>query len=323
MKSYLWVVLLIGLSPSLSAETVQVAPISVTEWKSVYGNVETRNRVPARARIGGTVTKLDVAEGDTVSAGARIAVIEDVKLTFQIDALDARLESLAARLATARSDLTRGEQLIERGVITNRRFEELQTAVDVLEGEISSLESERSVVEQQIKEGDVLAPGDGIVLSVPASLGSVSAPGEVIAEIGGGGTFLRLALPERHARNLSEGDRIEIEGAEGARNGTLAKVYPLIEGGRVQADVEVDGLDARFIGRRVLVRLPVGERKAILVPESTLSRNGGLDFVTVQSEDDLIRRVVVPGETLTRDGAKWREILTGLEPGDVVVTPDE
>jgi hypothetical protein len=32
---------------------------------------------------------------------------------------------------------------------------------------------------------------------------------------------------------------------------------------------------------------------------------------------------VVPGATVDRDGAAWREILTGLSAGDVVVTPDE
>ena len=37
----------------------------------------------------------------------------------------------------------------------------------------------------------------------------------------------------------------------------------------------------------------------------------------------LRERVVVPGETVTRGGGTFREILTGLEPGDMVVTGDE
>jgi membrane fusion protein, multidrug efflux system len=306
-----------------AAGTLDIAPERMIEWKPVYGQVETRDRVPARARIGGVVATLVVTEGDTVEAGEQLAMIEDVKLSLQIDAIEARLQALGARLATARSELTRGEQLSERGVITGQRLEQLQTAVDVIEGEVSGLEAERSVVEQQIAEGAVLAPDAGIVLSVPLSVGSVVVPGEAVAIIGGGGFFLRLSVPERHAGDLSEGDAIEIVAGDTTRSGTLAKIYPQIEGGRVNADVEVEGLDPTFVGRRVPVRLPVAERMAILVPQSALTRSAGLDFVAVQTADGPVQRAVVPGATISRDGSPWREILSGLVAGDVVVTPDE
>lgn len=316
MLPLLWLVPL-----AATAETYEVAPQSVTEWKSVYGQVETRDRVPARARIGGTIVELDVTEGDIVNSGQRVARIVDEKLQFRIDALDAQLDALASQLQTAQADLTRGEQLIESGVITRQRFEQLQTAVNVLDGQISSLSAERLVVEQQIAEGEVLAPDDGIVLLVPVSRGSVVTPGESLAEIGGGGAFLRLSVPERHATTLAEGDKIEI--SESGQSGTLVKLYPQIAGGRVEADVEVEDLDARYVGRRVPVRLPVGERDAILVPDMSLFRTGGLDFVTIETPAGPLARAVVPGGSVERDGQTWREILTGIESGDRVVIGNE
>lgn len=321
-RSFL-ILLLCSFASSASAETFEISYQTVTEWKPVYGQVETRDRVPARARIGGTILSLDVTEGDEVQSGGRIALIEDPKLTFQIEAVDARLDALTSRLETAHSELARGEQLIQRGVITSQRFEELQTSVSVLEGEIASLEADRLVIERQIEEGAVLSPEDGIVLAVPISVGSVVVPGEAIATVGGGGVYLRLSIPERHAADLSKGDLIEIGTVGELRQGTLAKLYPQIEGGRVQADVDVEGLDPDFIGRRMPVRLPVGQRQAILVPEAALSRHGGLDFVTVQTDEGPVERVVVPGGALQRDGMQWREILTGLTAGETVVTDDE
>jgi RND family efflux transporter MFP subunit len=323
MRSLFLSLPMLCLSTWAGAETLEVAPHRITEWKSVYGQVETRDRIPARTRIGGTVVAIEVTEGDPVQAGQRIAMVEDDKLTLQIDALEARLTALAARLATARSELARGEQLFERGVLTKQRLEALRTDVDVIAGEVSGLEADRQVVRQQIEEGAVLAPESGIVLAVPVSRGSVVGPGETVAETGSGGVFLRLAVPERHAGDLAEGDPIEIGGPADSRSGTLVKLYPQIEGGRVQADVEVEGLDARFVGRRVPVRLPVAERQAILVPEAALSRHGGLDFVTVAVGETTLRRVVVPGAAIEREGATWREILTGLEAGDMVVIADD
>jgi multidrug efflux system membrane fusion protein len=309
------------------AETLTVTAQPITEWKSVYGEVETRDRVPARARIGGTIVTLEVTEGDRVDAGARIAVVEDDKLAFQLDSLGAQLEALKAQLETAQADLTRGEQLIERGFITGQRLEQLQTQVDVIQGNIRSLESQRLIVAQQVAEGEVLAPEAGVVLSVPISRGSVVTPGEAMAVIGGGGVFLRLAVPERHAGDLAEGDTIEIAAAADSaemRTGRLVKLYPQITGGRVEADVEVEGLDARFVGRRAPVRLPVGERQAILLPEAALSRAGGLDIVEIETDaGEVLGRAVVPGETVMVEGAPWREILTGLEEGDRVVLGHE
>lgn len=318
------VILLLGLLASpLWAETLTLNPTTLTEWKAIYGQVDTRDRVPGRARIGGIVDSLMVTEGDQVEAGQPLAVITDDKLQFQIDALNSRLDALNSQLATARADLERGRQLLDRGVITTQRFDALQTQVDVLEGEIAGTESEKLVVERQIEEGRVLAPEAGIILNVPVSRGSVITPGEAVAEIGGGGVFMRLAIPERFSAALAEGDTIQIEGADGLQEGRLAKLYPLITGGRLQADIEVEGLDARFIGRRVPVRLPVGEREALLVPESAVSQTGGLDFVTIEDHGQPLRHVVVLGQEIIRDGAVWREVLSGLEPGDIVVTGNE
>lgn len=326
----LWVAVILAATVPVQAETPAVELRTIVEWKSVYGQVETRDRLPARARIGGTVTELDVTEGDSVQAGQRIAVVKDDKLAFRLGSIDAQLAAVDAQITTANADLERGRQLIERGVITSQRLEQLQTAVDVLEGQTRGLASERLVIEQSIAEGEILAPEAGVVLSVPISRGSVVAPGEAMAVIGGGGVFLRLSVPERHAASLTEGDTIELGTGSGSGNanapltGTLAKLYPQIVGGRVEADVEVPGLDGRFIGRRLPVRLPVGERTAILVPEAALSRQGGLDFVTVQGNlGGTIRRPVVPGGAVRRDGGIWREILSGLVVGDHVVLGDE
>lgn len=110
--------LLIAVPDLAQAESLTVEPVEIIEWKSVYGEVETRDRVPARARIGGTIQALDVTEGDRGEAGEQIALVEDSKFAFRLDSIDAQLESLNAQLASAKTDQWRGETLLERGVIT-------------------------------------------------------------------------------------------------------------------------------------------------------------------------------------------------------------
>lgn len=303
------------------AETLALSPAMVTEWKSVYGTVEAREMVPARARIGGIVQSLSVTEGDRVKAGQEIAVVHDDKIAFQIAAYDAQIEALQAQLSTAQTDLERGQALVERGVITAQRLDQLRTSVDVLSGQITTIRAQRSIAEQQGAEGRVLAPGDGLVLTVPVTPGAVIMPGEPVATIGGGGVFLRLAVPERHAFSLKEGAEIRITALGAAAAGRIAKLYPQIANGRVVADVEVEGLETAFVNARVLVSLPVGERAALLVPAGAVTTRAGLDFVRVAEAGGEVERAVVLGERAVRDGADMVEVLSGLAAGDEVVLP--
>jgi RND family efflux transporter MFP subunit len=315
ISAFSLIALFLGAVPAF-ADSVTLAPVSITEWKAVYGRVEARDRIPARARLGGTLVSLSVAEGDVVAQGDVLAEIVDEKLGFQLAALEAQGQALAAQLANAQTELTRGEELLAQGVTTAQRLDALRTQVDVVTGQIAALEAQRQVVAQQAAEGAVLAPVAGRVLDVPVAQGAVVMPGEAVAQIGGGGIFLRLAVPERHAANLTEGDAIQIEGADGVAEGRLVKIYPLIENGRVVADVEVAGLSDRFVDARVLVRLPVGKRAALLVPEAALVTRGGVDFVGIEGAG---LRAVVPGARVSIEGAAMVEVLTGLQAGDVVV----
>jgi membrane fusion protein, multidrug efflux system len=302
------------------AATLDLAPVEVTEWKSVYATVEARRVVPARARIGGTVTALAMTEGDSVAAGAELGRVTDDKLDFQLASLQAQIAASEAQLANAQAESARVDALVAKGIQSAQQLDAMRTRVDVVEGQLLALRADRDRVTQTQAEGAVLAPAEGVVLTVPVSAGEVVLPGEPLATIGSGGFFLRLQVPERYGEALREGNLIGI--GEGDKNGRLAKIYPQIEGGRVQADIEVDGLESRFVGARIAVRLPVGSRMALAVPAAALTHRGGLDFVTVETAGGQVERVVVPGGPVEVGGENLIEIVSGLAAGARVVLPE-
>lgn len=312
---------LLSVAGVAQAANLTLQRVVVPEWKAVYGQVEARDSVLARARIGGTIIDLRVTEGDTVRAGDVVAVVKDDKLDFQIKAIDAQLLGLKASLKNAQAEFDRAERLIKSGAATAQRLDQLRTEADVVRNQIAATEAQRSVVVQQQSEGQVLAPSDGRVLRVPVTKAAVVMPGEAVADIGGGGFFLRLAIPERHAVSLKQGSEIRIATAGRSLSGILAKIYPQIENGRVIADVEVSALDTDFVNARVLVELPIGSRQALVVPRSALTTRSGIDFVTVSENGKPVERAVVAGDVIDITGTDGIEILTGLQPGDIVVTP--
>lgn len=305
------------------ADTLELRPTEVTEWKAVYGRIEAKDNIPARARIAGTIIELKVSEGDQVRSGDVIAIVKDEKIDFQIQSIDAQLSGLKASLDNAKSVLDRNEKLSKSGVATTQALDQSRMQVDVLSNQIASAQAQKSVFMEQGKEGSVLAATSGKVLTVPVARNSVIMAGETVATIGGGGFFLRLAIPERHAGQLVENAQIEIDTVDGlaAGQGRLAKIYPEIDNGRVIADVNVDELKATFVNARVLVRLPIGSRPALLLPPSAIKTRYGLDFVTIDDAGKTVDRTIVPGQRIVLDGKPMVEILSGLSDGDKVILP--
>jgi len=311
-----------------AAESYLVKPAHVPDQKAVFATVESRRVVPARARIAGIVADLAVKEGDHVELGQVVATVGDEKLVLQMKSLDAQIAGLEAQVTQAQTDLTRAEELVGRGTIPRVRLDEARTAFNVASNALRSRQAERSVVQQQFTEGNVLAPAAGRVLRVPLTSGAVVMAGEPLAEIAEQNFVLRLRVPERHARFLKAGDTVRVDAAElgdtEPRFGTITLVYPRIEDGRVVADAKVEGLGDYFVSERIRVWISAGERLAFVVPASFVTTRFGVDYVKVQANpnEPAIDVPVQRGRELPRtDLPDGIEILSGLKPGDRLVKP--
>ena len=299
------------------AADLTLAPIEVVESKALFGRVESRYVMPARSRIGGTLVTLDVSEGSEVKAGDVIGRIVDPKLESQLSAAQARIDAARSQLQNAEAELKRHDELLARGATTVQRVDQVRTTVEVARNALTEAEAARAVTSQQIAEGDVITPATGRILTVPQRLGAVVMPGEPGATVAGGGVFLRLAIPERHAAELTVGTKVAVEDG----TGIVEKVYPQIENGRVIADVAVEGLTDMFIGQRVLVHVPVERRAVLAVPEAAIETRSGIDYVRVATDAGDLPVAVVPGALVESEQGPMREILSGLRSGDGVVTP--
>ncbi len=306
------------------AFTVRVAPLA--DEKAVHATVESEDVVPARARIGGTVGRLAVKAGDRVAPGQVLAVVADDKLLLQLASIDAQIAGLQSQLLQSQSDLARAETLFRQGSGARVTMDQARTAVELATAQLKARAAERAVVDQQVTEGQVLAPVGGKVLSVPVTNGSVALPGDVLASIAGQDYVLRLRVPERHAGFVKVGDRIRLDtsgrGGTSPAFGTITRVYPRIEDGRVVADASMDGLAAYFVGERVTVWVGAGTRPGIVVPGAMLRTRFGLDYALVKRGSGVVETPVQRGRPLpTPDMPDGVEILSGLAAGDALVRP--
>lgn len=317
-------------APRSRAGELVVQPLTIPEMKAVFGQVESRIVVPGRARIGGTVREIRVREGDQVQEGQAIALIVDDKLALQLSAAAARIEALNSQLENARLELERAEQLRASGTGTQTRLDQARMQFEVATNQVAAAKADKAVIEQSAREGEVLAPASGRVLTVPMTLGSVVLPGEEIARVAPGPYYLRLSLPERHAAEIVQGALVLV-GERGltqsagqlptARQGRIIKVYPEIANGRVIADVELEGIGDFFVNERTLVAIPVGKRSVLAVPPAAIRTVHGVDYLRVATADGEMDVAVILGETFDDGGEARVEVLSGLRAGDRVKQP--
>ncbi len=316
-----------AVATAIAPQTFQVVELEVDDFKAVFATVRSKDRIDARVRTPGTVVSLKVDEGAHVEAGQVLAVLADPKIALKIKALDAQILGLESRVANAKLDYDRAEQLRQRGVSPQARVDQLKTAHDLAANELKSLRAERQVAEEQVAEGRVLAPAAGRVLKVPVTTGTVMMAGESVATIAANLYLLRLELPERHARFMKKGDTIKL-GARGLSldqqvigEGRIVQVYPELQGGRVIADAEAPKLGDYFVGERALVWISAGKRKTMVIPASFTFRRFGLDYVRVARMDGATQDIVVQlGQAAPIDnGTDGIEVLAGLVAGDAIV----
>jgi RND family efflux transporter MFP subunit len=317
---------LIASVPALGAETLTVALRPVSDEKAVFATVESISVVPARGRIGGTVVPLNVREGDPVTRGQAIAIIGDEKLALQMKALDAQIAALQAQSDQAQIDFERTEGLVERGTLPRVKLDETRTALNVAQNSLRARTAERAVVNQQLSEGQVLAPDDGRVLKKLVTVGSVVLPGDPVVTVAQQHFKLRLRVPERHAQFLKAGDKVRVDGAEfgeGAEKwGVIDLVFPQIEEGRVIADAIVEGLGEYFVGDRLRVWISGGERPAYVIPSNYVKTRFGIDYVLLREGDRAVDVPVQRGrDRPSPDLPDGLEILSGIRAGDQLVLP--
>jgi RND family efflux transporter MFP subunit len=303
---------------------------SVPDYKAVAAILTNRDVGDARARIGGTLQRLLVREGEQVRRGQVLAIVLDRQLSLQAQAGSANVTAAEAAATRAGGDLARYKVLFDKGFISPSRMDQLSAESRAADAQLRAARAQAGAMFAASNEGRVVAPADGRVTRAPIPEGAVVLPGDVVVAISTGARVLRLELPEGEAGFLVQGQSISIVGEDDGSPARMAKVrqvYPAIANGRVTADLDAADFSGDFVGARVRVLVPTGERKAIVVPDKYIITRFGVDYVRLVRQNAGIKGGAI--DIPVQRGARIPtpalpngvEILSGLHDGDQILPP--
>ena len=128
------------------------------------GNVEPIRAVEVTSKASGEVTRLYVDVGNEVEPGALLAEVDPRDVRNAFDQSQADLEVAQARAEISQAQLTRSEELLESGVISDQEHE--SRALDFANSRASVVRAETNFELAQLRLDDVIirAPLAGTIL---------------------------------------------------------------------------------------------------------------------------------------------------------------
>ena len=315
---------------------VMVQEMQIADTFDAVGTVRARQTAQLASQTTGTITAINVHEGDLVRQGQTLAVIDDAQAGAGVAqaqaALSAANEEVNASqsdLALAASTLERYRLLYEKKSLSPQEFDEVNARFKAASSRRDMAHSRRQQMAAALKESQtsldhfrVRAPFSGIVTARQADPGTLAIPGVTLLTVEDIARYrLEVSVDEHDLKYVHLGQSVSVSVdalGNGLLEGKVIQIIPAADPESRSFIVKVElpvspGLRSGLFGRAKFSR---GERKSLTVPQTAVVQRGQLREVYVVGEDKLASLRYV---SLGDQGQGQVEVLSGLSSGEKLV----
>jgi len=320
--------------PVVSGVKVErITPATIDESYDASGTVTARTVSAISSRVMGTVTTVHVKEGQRVKAGQLLLTLDardlGEKVTGAESAYNEALKALGSATEQrdhAKTTYERFLKLHEQNALSTQELDNMETKKKVAELEYQRAEAMVKRAEAGLKEArvykgfaSITSPIDGIVSSKKTDTGSMATPGIPLMIVEDDSAYkVEAAVDERFLNTMVTGMSATISVAGQTMEGRVVEIVPSVDpiSRTFMVKLEVPGGALRS-GQYVKVSFATGRKVSLLVPAVSVVRKGQLTGVYRVDDDGLVTyRLIKAG----RMHGQSLEVLSGIEPGDRIVT---
>jgi membrane fusion protein, heavy metal efflux system len=311
------------------------------ETRDVMGKLQVAAHVDTDARliahvgspVSGRIIKLLVFEGQSVKAGAVLAMLHSTELS---DAQVALIKATSQQNLAATS-VKRAEQLVEADVIGRAELERRRAELLQASTEAASYRTQLrglGMTEEQIRQVEtnrklsadypVVTPKSGTVLKRDITIGQVVQPADPAFTIADLSTVWIVAnVPEEDAGELEKGLAVSVRIPaipEANITGHLSFVSPIVDPATrtVEVRMDVDNKQGLLKPDQLASMTFVGHaNRKLTVPNAAVVREGNSDYVFVQTSPT---RYVLREVSLGEEENDYRVVLSGVQENEQIVT---
>jgi multidrug efflux system membrane fusion protein len=290
--------------------------------------------VTLKTRVDGQIMSVNYKEGQAVRKDQPLVEIDSRPYQVQLTQAEGQLMRDQALLQNAQTDLARYEDLIKKNAVAQQIYATQKSTVAQDEGNVKTDEGNIASARLNIAYCHIIAPIAGRVglrLVDPGNLvnAAASTPLAVITQTQPISVIFTLpevqvpaVLKRTRAGQKLKVDALDRESKSVIASGELTTLDNVIDQttGTLKFRATFPNKDeVLFPNQFVNARLLVEEKKSVtLIPNGAIQRNGSITFVYLV--DSGKSAVTIRNVKLGTAGADDTEVVSGLEPGDVVVT---
>lgn len=316
-------------------ETATAEAVEIPIIYRAMGTVESKITANVAAQIQARILTVKVDEGDHVKKGDLLITLDDEEFVARRNQAQSALDAAAASVIEAQQGLIAAEANYERAKLEYERYAKLfkdkaatpeqkegidaqyrqaKASVEQAKQAVQGAQASVKRAQQVLREAEIMlgytkiySPMDGIVSQRLADPGDLALPGKPLVVIyDPHGLRLEAVVRETLIGHVKTRRKFEVEITSlGCKlEGSVEEIVPTADPVSRTFVVKValpfrEDLYPGMFGRLLI---PIGKRKAILIPKECWQRVGQLDTVVV------------------KDGKKWRRIYVkvGQERGDKV-----
>jgi len=191
----------------------EVAPAPVARSLEFTGTARAARTSPLSAKVGGILRKLLVREGERVTQGQPLCVIDPTDMLLRSEAAMVAHAQAQEGLANARADLERAEKLHGSKALSDTMLQKAQLGLKLAELGLQAAEVNLRTVRQALADTKLKAPFAGVVSKVMAEEGQMitSMPLTVIMVLVDTDTLeVRVPVPERDLQKVKAGMAVTV-----------------------------------------------------------------------------------------------------------------
>lgn len=198
--------------------------------RTIFGVLEARHAYELKAEVGGQVTSVDVDRGAVVASGMRLAKIDIVSTKLRQEGVHERLVAAEIDLDAQQKDLERYRQLLEKGFVSQSRFQTLTATVAATQSRVQDLRKTIESSDYDNTRATLTAPVGGLISRKYINQGDLVSPGSPAFRIIPQNDFdARFSIPLYMKDRFSVGDTVALVLADASLNGTIRSIAPDID----------------------------------------------------------------------------------------------
>ncbi len=316
----------------------EVTTVSASMQTTYPAIIKGIHDVEIRPKVSGFLVQINVHEGQTVSAGQTLFVIDNATYQAAVRQARAAVNTATAQLNTAKLTYDNAQKLFANNVIGSYELESSRNAYESAQAQLAQAKASLASAQETLSFCYIKSPASGVIGNIPFKVGTlVSASTQqaltTVSDISSMEVYFSMTEKDILSMTKTSGSTqealkefpaVKLQLADGTiynEEGHIVKMSGVIDAatGSVQ-------LIANFTNPQRLLKsggsgaiiIPRSNKSAIVIPQTVVSEVQNKKFVYLLGKDNKVKSSEITVEPQT-DGNNY-VVTSGLKVGDKYVT---